>query len=941
MSQSNEREEHIFARALAIPVSERPRFLEVECGADLELQARVESLLRAHESAGDFMESHPAPETGRRPAARSQGTAEAAGDRIGRYKLQQKIGEGGCGVVWMAEQEEPVRRQVALKIIKLGMDTKEVIARFEAERQALAMLDHPNIAKILDAGATETGRPYFVMELVRGIKITDFCDRYNLSTAHRLELFSEVCNAVQHAHQKGIIHRDLKPSNVLVTLNDAKPVPKVIDFGIAKATSGRLTDHTLFTAFEQFLGTPAYMSPEQAELSGIDIDTRSDIYSLGVLLYELLTGRLPFDPKTLLQAGIDEIRRIIREVDPPKPSTNLSTLGDSDRAHVARVRNTDAEKLSVLLRGDLDWIVMRCLEKDRSRRYETPNALSADIERHLKNEPVVARPPSRGYRLERLIRRNRLAFAAVVSVGLALISGFGVSTWQAVRAIRAERLADMERARAVDERSRAEDLLKFMLGDLYKQLNKVGRLDVLDAVADKANSYFTTLGPVELDDTTKLARARALRLVGAVRLAEGRLDEALAAYSEAYGRSVAIATQRPKDSEVLYERGKAEFGTGNVFWSRSNFLEARIWLTRYRDTCAILAALEPTKADRGLDLCEGQLNLAALSVQLGDQGAAKSAYLQGLSLLKKASVEDPSNLDLRGTMVEVNSSLGDIAQTNGDFAEALRQYTMESEQLEFIASADPKTMDTQLSQAIALLKIVNVETVTGNYSAARVALLRAEKLLAALVARDDKNVIWKSNFINARIYEAILAHLAGDSAEGFRVLEEIRPGLEAIVAKDRTASDYTVWLMNIQLWETRLKLILHETDAAISASKAVELAEELSHGKGITASRIGKCAEALELSGDIDASLGNSIRARDKWIQALDLLAPRIRSTRDWHLLDPAARAEARLGRYAEAAAAVETLTQLGYVPVKPWPDLKGSAAAKDPDQQKNKETNP
>src|SRR5437773_598436 len=346
------------------------------------------------------------PELAKNPATFGNSITEGPGTLIGRYKLLEQVGEGGFGIVYVAEQREPVKRRVALKIIKLGMDTRQVIARFEAERQALALMDHPHIAKVLDGGATETGRPYFVMELVRGIKITDYCDHNQLSTSQRLGLFTQVCQATQHAHQKGIIHRDIKPSNILVTLHDGKPVPKIIDFGIAKATQQELTEKTVYTQFQQFIGTPAYISPEQAELSGLDIDTRSDIYSLGVLLYELLTGQTPFDGKKLVGAGLDEIRRIIREQEPPRPSTRISTLTAEEQTTVAKRRQVELPKLVSQIRGDLDWIVMKCLEKDRSRRYDTANGVASEIEHFLKDEPVTARPPSAAYRFQKLVRRN-------------------------------------------------------------------------------------------------------------------------------------------------------------------------------------------------------------------------------------------------------------------------------------------------------------------------------------------------------------------------------------------------------------------------------------------------------------------------------------------------------------------------------------------------------
>jgi eukaryotic-like serine/threonine-protein kinase len=464
MSKRAQTEDQLFAEALqrASPAA-RNAYLAEACGHDDKLRQRVEFLLRAHDKAGDFLDEPLSAETF---LLRSEAVVatQRPGDRIGRYKLLEQVGEGGCGVVYVAEQEEPVRRRVALKVIKLGMDTRSVIARFEAERQALALMDHPNIAKVLDAGATETGRPFFVMELVRGIKITDYCDQANLSTQERLKLFIQVCSAIQHAHQKGIIHRDIKPSNILVTLHDGVPVPKVIDFGIAKATSDqRLTDKTVYTALEQFIGTPAYMSPEQAEMSGLDIDTRSDIYALGVLLYELLVGKPPFDPVTLLKAGVDQMRRIIREQEPARPSTRLSTLADADLTGIATHRNAEPPKLINSIRGDLDWIVMKCLEKDRTRRFETVNALALDIKRHLQNEPVAARPPSTLYRIQKTFHKHKVLFTASAAVTLAVLIGLAASTWLFLqekeahrRAVRAENDQIELRLQAERERLRAE-----------------------------------------------------------------------------------------------------------------------------------------------------------------------------------------------------------------------------------------------------------------------------------------------------------------------------------------------------------------------------------------------------------------------------------------------------------------------------------------------------
>ncbi len=445
MNHSKEIEKVLFDAVRNVEDAEtRTVLLDQACSQDPDLRTRIEKLLEAQKPAEAFFDTVyradavPAPLPEALDKAKAAELITLAGKsvvadgidmRFGGYKLIQRLGEGGCGVVYVAEQEKPVRRRVALKIIRLGMDTESVIARFAAEQQALALMDHPNIARVLDAGATETGRPYFVMELVRGVKITEYCNTHGVNLRQRLELFIQVCHAIQHAHQKGVIHRDIKPSNILVTLHNASAMPKVIDFGIAKAIEGRLTEDTIFTTYGQFIGTPAYMSPEQAGMNGLDVDTRSDIYSLGVLIYELLTDKTPFDGKMLMQAGLDETRRILKEKEPARPSNLLRTIEPEDLKRIATGRQEEPEKLISLLKGDLDWIVMKALEKDRSRRYETVNGLAMDIERYLSNEPVMARPPSRTYRLKKLMLRNRGVFISALIVAGVLIAGLGTSTW--------------------------------------------------------------------------------------------------------------------------------------------------------------------------------------------------------------------------------------------------------------------------------------------------------------------------------------------------------------------------------------------------------------------------------------------------------------------------------------------------------------------------------
>jgi serine/threonine protein kinase/tetratricopeptide (TPR) repeat protein len=453
MSDARARETEIFAEVLLLPPAERASYLAQACGTDTALRQRIEELLNVQGRMADFLE------VPNRNLGFSIGAAMPEEDRrrVGRYRLIEKIGEGGCGVVYLAEQDEPVRRQVALKIIKPGMDTREVIARFEAERQALAMMDHPGIAKVLDAGQTESGRPYFVMELIRGTKITDFCDQHALATEERLRLFVQVCHAIQHAHQKGVIHRDIKPSNILVTTSaEGVLQPVVIDFGVAKATVGvSLTDKTLFTAVDMLIGTPTYMSPEQTTLSRSDVDTRADIYSLGVLLYELLTGTTPFDAGELLQLGIDEVRRAIREREPLRPSSRLSKMTRNDLTGVAQHRRSEPPTLIRAVRGDLDWITMKALEKDRRRRYETVNGMAQDVNRFLADEMISARPVSTAYRLKKTVARNKLLFGGLAVTGVLLVGSLIAISSSLAKERRAHAEADLARKQAEADRARA------------------------------------------------------------------------------------------------------------------------------------------------------------------------------------------------------------------------------------------------------------------------------------------------------------------------------------------------------------------------------------------------------------------------------------------------------------------------------------------------------
>jgi serine/threonine protein kinase len=821
MTTWNPRANELFLKALELDSPAlRQEYFDGACAGDAALRAEVEALLAAHARAGDFLES-PGPaltETVEMPPG-----AELTGTAIGPYKLLKQIGEGGFGMVFLAEQQEPIRRQVALKILKPGMDSKQVLARFEAERHALALMDHPNIARVLDAGQTGAGRPYFVMEFVAGLPITEACDRGRLTPQQRLELFLHVCRAVQHAHQKGIIHRDLKPSNVLVALGDAGPQVKVIDFGIAKALGGRLTEQTLCTGLAQMIGTPLYMSPEQAGVSNVDVDTRSDIYSLGALLYELLTGTTPFEKERLKRAAYEEFRRIVREEEPPRPSNRLS--GTDALASISAQRHMEPAKLTKLVRGELDWIVMKALDKDRNRRYETASAFAQDVERYLHDEPVQACPPSPWYRFRKFARRNRAILTIVGLVAVVLGLATAISTREAVRANEAEGLAE-ERLEKEKEATQAA---------LHARAESEGRrLEVSREKAEKdralvrvsqektrADQNLAQARKAVKDYLTQVADNRLLKEADFHQMRRELLESALPFYQE-------FVKQKHDDPELEAERAEAY---GDLGFLRQDLGDWEQALVEYEQQRAILERLVvnyPAKPAFRQGLAQGCRNVGLVYHHLRQTAKAEEALRRALTLLKSLCKEHPAFPPYRQDLAGAYNNLVLELRTSDRLDEALLLQQKAVEGFEGLVAEFPKVPHYRHSLARTYGGLGVLFLALGRHDDALAAMRQGEDLHRQLAREYPKVSKYRDSWART------LNNMSIQLCELGRYEEALAAQEQALDVQDKLAADFPSlpgYRQDVAMSQLNLSALLKDLNrygAALAAGdRAVDLLDRL------------------------------------------------------------------------------------------------------------------
>ena len=806
--------------------------------------------------------------------------------RFGSYEFIEEIGRGGMGVVYRARQST-LKRTVAVKLLLSGAYSSEAaLRRFQLEAEAAAGLQHPNIVGIHDYGEWE-GQPYYAMDLVSGRNLADVCDGRPLPAARAAEILRDLAQAVHYAHQKGILHRDLKPSNVLIG-EDGRP--RITDFGLAKW----LDNSAGATVSGQMLGSPSYASPEQASGRLDKIGVASDVYGLGALFYHLLTGRAPFNAST--------------------PAETLRLVLDSDPA--------PPRLLNPALSRELETICLKCLAAEPERRYPSAAALGGDIDRYLDNRPILARPPNAVYRLRKFTARHRAAVTVAAALVAVLIGASVVSSLLALRATRAERAQAQQRALAEVERANAEDLLAFMLGDLRTQLARMGRLDVLESIGDKAMTYFGSRKAGELSDTALARHAQALTQIGEIRMAQARYADATAAFTEAYQRAAALAANHPNNGDMLFERGQAEYWIGYVYWRRGEFGDAATWLTRYRGTSLALLALDPSRIAWRRELAYSDHNLAVLCKDQGDFAKARSGFLAELDTLEKLHQADPADIDFCNRIAEAHSWLGSLAEQQGDYSEAMDQFVARTRQLEQLVKAAPDTANWRYKLANAFLFRTDIHMIRGQLAAARESLAQGRTLIDGLVVQDPSNRLWLQTSLNARLMGAMVDKSEGDATAAAQVVDEIRPRLEALAAAEPSDRGFAKWLALAWRVESQLCLAGGRAGAAVDAARAIELGEGLVQDHGATAIEVGECAMAYLAAGEIALRAGDRSTAQKDWQRANELLAPRLANSRDWRLLDPAARVAAVLGHPEKARALIAQLSQMGYVPLDPWPSV-------------------
>jgi serine/threonine-protein kinase len=811
------------------------------------------------------------------------------------------------GEVWLAEQKEPIARTVAMKLVRLGMDTRQFVARFESERQALALMHHPAIASVIDGGATETGRPYLVMEYVEGVPITDYCERHRLTIRQRLELFVQVCEGVQHAHQKGIIHRDLKPTNVLVAEVDGRPAPKIIDFGLAKAITQSLTEKSVHTVLGGWIGTPAYMSPEQAEITG-DIDTRTDVYSLGVMLYRLLTGMSLFAGRTLEGAGFDDVRRVIREVVPPRPSARVSAAAGTAVA-VAEARQTEPRALVQRLKGDLDWIVMKAMAKEKEMRYGSAAELAADIERHLTSQPVVASPPSRAYRMRKFVKRHLVGATAAGAVLVTLLLGTIVATWQAVRATRAE-------SRLLLRQAQAEDLISFMVGDLRMKLEEVGRLEILDEVGAQALEYFATVDESEFSDAELLRRSQVLTQIGDMNIKLGNIAAALAPLQEALVVAEDLVARSPEDGERLIGLGAAHFWLGYAHKLRGDAAAARQSFDGYLSAAERLVTLDRERAEWRLELAYAHNGLGTL-IDLGLPPAEAVEHFQrAVDIISQLAAADPADMLLRRELANGRAWLGDSMIALGRLREARDHFQANVDAMEELVSRESNNLDWLFRLGIANSQVANVLRWLGESDLASRQRRESLGIQERLAASDPSNSQYQRELAAQRSALGLVAATGGNLKEGLLEYERAERILRTIRALDESNAEFRRQLAGTLIDFGNALVVAQSFEPALDRTReAVLILEALSEENPDDDTLASLLGAALLAEGAATEASRGSPAARPMRLEALRLLESRARGSSDPRRLEPLARAYLDLGRIDDARALSAKLQQMGYRP--------------------------